>query len=176
VICITQNLFQQSRHFTDISLKYLVLFKNVRDKFQFSHLARQVFPEDSDGLYRAYLAATQPHGYLVLDLSQDRDDRLRFRTNIFPTENPPVIYAPIGDERIKSNYHALHVLKNAEPKLRKPIFSNCNHDLLKCICECGLNVLRGNVRLSGRDKSRLKKQSYTTQLPTRACHWLPIKS
>jgi hypothetical protein len=89
VILITQNLFHQSCHSRDISLnaKYLVLLRNVRDKFQFSHLARQVFPEDSDGLYKAYLDATQrPHGYFVLDLSQDTDDRFRFRTNIFPTE------------------------------------------------------------------------------------------
>jgi hypothetical protein len=71
VILITQNLFHQGRNARDISLnaKYLVLLKNVRDKNQFSYLARQVFPEDSDGLYKAYLYATQrPHGYLVLDL------------------------------------------------------------------------------------------------------------
>jgi hypothetical protein len=93
-----------TNHSRDISLnaKYLVLLKNVRDKFKFSHLARQVFPEDSVGLYRAYLDATQrPHGYLILHLSQDTDDRLRFRTNIFPTENPPVIYAPMGDKKDK---------------------------------------------------------------------------
>jgi hypothetical protein len=101
VILITQNLFHQSRHSRNISLnaKYLVLLKNIRDKFQFIHLARQVFPEDSEGLYRAYLDATKkPHGYFVLDLSQDTDNRLRFRTNIFPEEYPPVIYAAVGDE------------------------------------------------------------------------------
>ena len=78
---------------------YLVLLKNVRDKNQFAYLARQVFPEDSDSLYKAYLEATQrPHGYLILDFAQDTDDRLRFRTNVFPTEYPPVIYAPVDNE------------------------------------------------------------------------------
>jgi ABC-type dipeptide/oligopeptide/nickel transport system ATPase subunit len=44
VILITQNLFQQERYCRAISLnaKYIVLIKNVGDKHQFSHLARQV--------------------------------------------------------------------------------------------------------------------------------------
>ena len=95
VILITQNLFHQARYCRDISLnaKYIVLLKNIRDKNQFTHLARQVYPEDSVGLYKAYLDATKnPHGYFLLDFSQDTDDQLRFRTNIFPNEVPPTIY------------------------------------------------------------------------------------
>jgi GTPase SAR1 family protein len=104
VILITQNLFHQNKHSRDISLnaKYLVVLKNVRDKKQFSHLAQQVYPEDSDSLYKAYLDATKkPHGYLVLDLAQKTDDRLRFRTHIFPSKKSTphvVVYAPVGDE------------------------------------------------------------------------------
>jgi len=100
VILITQNLFHQGRYCRDISLnvKYLVLLKNVRDKNQFMFLARQVYPENSASLYKAYLDATQrPHGYLLLDLSQDNDDRLRFRTDIYPTEQT-IVYSPISDE------------------------------------------------------------------------------
>jgi ABC-type dipeptide/oligopeptide/nickel transport system ATPase subunit len=70
-ILITQNLFHQGRFCRDISLnaKYLVLLKNVSDKQQFSYLARQVYPEHTDSLYRAYLNATRKaHGYLLLDL------------------------------------------------------------------------------------------------------------
>ena len=59
--------------------------------------------------------------------------------------------------RIKSNYHALQVLKNASPKLRKAIISNCNKDLLNSISECALNVLNGNIRLSNCAKRKLKK-------------------
>jgi len=52
-------------------------------------LAPQVYPEDSTSLYKAYLKATQrPYGYLILDLLQDTNDRLLFRTNIFPTDSP----------------------------------------------------------------------------------------
>ena len=95
VILITQNLFHQARYCRDISLnaKYIVLLKNIRDKNQFTHLARQVYPEDSAGLYKAYLDSTKnSHGYFLLDFSQDTDDQLRFRTNIFPDEVPPTIY------------------------------------------------------------------------------------
>jgi hypothetical protein len=110
-------------------------------------LARQVLPEDSKGLYQAYLDATQrPHGYLVLDLAQDTDNRLRFRTNIFPLEYPPAVYAEVGNE---TNYSAFELLKNAKPKLRKANISNCDPNLLKSISECALNVLHGNVNLSG---------------------------
>jgi len=101
VILITQNLFHQCRYCRDTSLnaKYLVVLKNVRDKNQFMFLARQVYPENSASLYKAYLDATHiPHGYLLLDLSQDIDDRLRFRTDIFPTEQT-IVYSPsISDE------------------------------------------------------------------------------
>ena len=103
VILITQNLFHEGRNCRDIYLnaKYLVLFKNVRDKRQFSHLANQVLPEDSTGLFKAYLDATKrTHGYLLLDLTQDSEDRHRFRTNVFPHENP-IIYVAINDETNK---------------------------------------------------------------------------
>ena len=103
VILITQNLFHQGKFCRDISLnaKYIVL-KNVRDRGQFSHLARQVLPHASKGLSDAYLNATEePHGYLVLDLSQDTDDRLRFRTCIFPKEAPPLFYVDVNDETDK---------------------------------------------------------------------------
>jgi hypothetical protein len=105
VILITQNIFHQSKHCRDISLnaKYLVLLKNVRDRSQFSRLAQQVYPKNSVDLYDSYLHATaKPHGYLVLDLSQDINDLLRFRTEVFPDESPfPLIYAPVDYETDK---------------------------------------------------------------------------
>ena len=96
VILVTQNLFHQGPKCRDISLnaKYVVALKNVRERNQFSFLARQVYPENSDSLYIAYLDATsRPHGYLILDYSQGTDDRVWFRTNVFPDELSVVIYA-----------------------------------------------------------------------------------
>jgi hypothetical protein len=56
-------------------------------------------PEDSASLYETYPYATKvPHGHLVLDLSQDTDDLLRYRTNIFLKQYPTVIYPPVSDE------------------------------------------------------------------------------
>jgi hypothetical protein len=60
-------------------------------------------------------------------------------------------------KRVKSNYNVLHVLKNAKPKLRKAIISNCTPDLINCISECALNVLRGTIKLSTCMKRKLRK-------------------
>jgi hypothetical protein len=118
VILITQNLFHQGWFCRDISLnaKYLVLLKNVRDKQQLSYLARQVYPEHTDSLYRAYLDATRKaHAYLLLDLAQDTDDRLRFRTNIFPLEHPTAFYAVPENEKDK-----IELSRPPRFKIRKP--------------------------------------------------------
>ena len=49
-----------------------MLLKNIRDKNQFTYLARQMYPEDSASLYEAYLDATaKPHGYFMLDFLHD---------------------------------------------------------------------------------------------------------
>jgi len=59
-------------------------------------------PKGPKNLYNAYLnATTKPHGYLVLDLAQDTDDRTRFRTCIFPDEYPPTFYVDVNDETDK---------------------------------------------------------------------------
>jgi hypothetical protein len=97
VLLITQNLFHQGTYCRDIFLntKYLVLLNNTRDKQQFTHLARQVYPENSKNLYEAYLdAAGKAHGYLVLDFAQDTDEKLRYRSHIFPEEHPIIFYVP----------------------------------------------------------------------------------
>jgi hypothetical protein len=120
VILITQNLFHQGRFCRNISLnaKYLVLLKNVRDKRQFSYLAQQVYPENSKGLYEVYLyATTRPHGYLILDLSQDTNDLLRFRTNVFPSEHPPTFYVSIDEQRDQIQLPRAPSAKIGRPKI-----------------------------------------------------------
>ena len=64
------------------------------------YLVSQVYPEDSLGLYNAYLNATpEPYGYLLLDVTQNTIDGLRFRTNIFPNDKTPLtVYSYVGDE------------------------------------------------------------------------------
>ena len=88
VIFIMQNIFHKGKSQRDISLntKYIVLYKNPRDRAQIQHLARQVYPEDPKFLLEAYLDATHAqHSYLFLDLSQDCLMNLDFVRAYFPT-------------------------------------------------------------------------------------------
>jgi hypothetical protein len=85
VILLTQNLFSKSRYMRTISLntEYLIIFNNVRDKSQFNHVARQIYPDQPKFLIDAYRNATsQPHGYLFIDLSHNVEDELRVQSNI----------------------------------------------------------------------------------------------
>jgi len=59
--------------------------------------------------------------------------------------------------RIRLTYHTLHVLKSADPKLRKAIVANCNKETLKVISECALNDLHGNIHLTACGKRKLQK-------------------
>jgi hypothetical protein len=100
VILITQNFFHQAPHCRDISLnaKCVVALKNVRERNQFAYLASQVLLEASASLCESYREATRnPHGYLILDFAEDTDDLIRYRTNLFPSEYLPVIYARVND-------------------------------------------------------------------------------
>lgn len=86
VIVVTQNIFHKASHTRDISLnsKYIIVFKNPRDKLQFQILARQIDPGNASELMRIYKEVTdEPHGYLVIDLTQNINDILRYRTDIF---------------------------------------------------------------------------------------------
>lgn len=96
IILITQNVFHQGKYCRDISLncKYLVIFKNPRDKSQIYPLARQIFPENPQSFIKVYKEATsKPFGYLFLDLTQLTHDLLRFRTDIFNTHYT-ICYCP----------------------------------------------------------------------------------
>ena len=59
-------------------------------------------------------------------------------------------------KRIRSNYHALQVLKTADPKMRKAILANSKGELVKTLSECSLNQLRGNVKLTPCQKRKLR--------------------
>ena len=69
VILITQKLFHQGPNCRDIALnaKYLVLFRNVRDKRQFYHLANQVPPKTVPDCLRRIMTQLRAYGYLLFD-------------------------------------------------------------------------------------------------------------
>jgi len=60
-------------------------------------------------------------------------------------------------KRVKSYYRALHVLKTAEPRLRKAIISNCKKELVNSIYEYVLNVLNGIIKLTCCNNRTLRK-------------------
>ena len=93
VIYIVQNLFGKNKDHRTISLNahYLVVFKNPRDNSQIMHLAKQIYPGESNYVKEAFALATrEPHGYLLVDLKQTTPDTLRFRSHIFPEEKREV--------------------------------------------------------------------------------------
>jgi len=75
---------------------------------------------------------------------------------------------------MKSYYHALHVLKTAEPKLHKAIISNCKRELVNSISECVLNVLNGNIKLTRCNTRKLRK--HKAALRKVACKQVPLSS
>jgi hypothetical protein len=89
VIFLTQNLFPKNPHARTISLNahYFILFKNPRDTTQFAVMARQMYGSSYKFAIEGFQDATHiPHGYLLIDLKPQTDDKHRLRTRIFPGE------------------------------------------------------------------------------------------
>ena len=87
IVYLTQNIFYKGQRTMRLSCTHLVLFKNPSDKLQIANLGRQLYPRASKHFVEAFQDATKkPHSYLLVDLTQEADDKLRLRTNIFPDE------------------------------------------------------------------------------------------
>jgi len=54
--------------------------------------------------------------------------------------------------KLEKHHKTLEVLETAKPKLRKSILENAETDLIRCICECCHNILKGNVELTTDEK------------------------
>jgi hypothetical protein len=58
-----------------LNAKYVAAFEYVREKNHFAYLARQVYPEERNGLYESFLDNTRrSQGYLLPDFAQVTDD------------------------------------------------------------------------------------------------------
>ena len=51
----------------------------------------------------------------------------------------------------------LHVLASSKPAQSRAILKAADSGLVKCICECALNIIKGNVPLSTTHKNRLRR-------------------
>ena len=64
---------------------------------QFGHLARQIRPADYKWVMGAYHQATQePYGCFLVDLRQECDPQLRFRSHILKSEWPMRVWQSSG--------------------------------------------------------------------------------
>lgn len=94
-IYLMQNLFIQGKASRTISLNtnYMVIFKNSRDNYQISLLARQMYPGNVQYFLQAFKDATsRPYGYLLIDFKAMTPDCFRLRTDIL--SDTPVVYIP----------------------------------------------------------------------------------
>ena len=82
-IYIKHNLFHQSKLVQDVEFQntHIVLFKSPRDVMQVSTLSAQLgLGSELVDWYRD--ATSVPYGHLLVDLSPQTDDRLRYCANI----------------------------------------------------------------------------------------------
>ena len=93
-IHIVQNLFFGGLRTPRVNAHYIVLMKSPADKLQISNLGRQIFPTNTKFFMESYNdACSRPYGYLLVDLTQEADDKHRIKANIFPYEFT-VYYVP----------------------------------------------------------------------------------
>ena len=86
-----QSLFPANKLARKISLnvKYMHVHKNPRENAQIQTLARQVSPTDYKWIVEAYHDCTEkPHTCFLIDMTQQCDEKLRFRSNYLPSEFP----------------------------------------------------------------------------------------
>ncbi len=94
-----QSLFPPNRLARQISLnvKYIHIHKNPRENAQILTLARQLSPQNNRWIVEAYHQVTrEPHQCLLIDLTQQREEHLRYRSHYLPREFPTRVYLPPG--------------------------------------------------------------------------------
>jgi len=95
VFVLFQSLFPPHKLARQISLnsKYFHLHRNPRESGQINHFARQVKPTNVKFVSEVFHDATKkPYGSLLVDVTQECDERLRFRANYLPEEGPTIAY------------------------------------------------------------------------------------
>lgn len=94
VFFVVQNLFVKENRTLSLNSHYFFLFKNPRDSVGITNLAKQAFPGNVKFVQEAYRDATkQPYSFLLLDLRQETDERMRLIGNFLQTDGtPPIAY------------------------------------------------------------------------------------
>lgn len=98
-----QSLFPPHKLARQISLnvKFLHIHKNPRENAQIQYLARQIMPRSYKWIVDAYHEVTKdPYSCLLIDLTQERENNHRFRSNYLPSEFPMRVWTERGSEVI----------------------------------------------------------------------------
>jgi hypothetical protein len=94
VFLLVQNFFYKNMRNLTLNATHIVLFKSPRDSSFIVPLARQIFPSNPKYLEAAFQDATKvPHGYLLINTTQEQDESLRLTSSFF-TEDAKV-YVPL---------------------------------------------------------------------------------
>lgn len=91
---LVQSLFQPGNPFMrqiSLNVSYIHIFRNQRDLTQFSILSHQLQPGNSKWLKQAFYDITRkPYTCLLINLTADCPEELKFVTNFLPHEFPPI--------------------------------------------------------------------------------------
>lgn len=94
-----QSLFPSNKLARQVSLnvKYMHVHKNPRENAQIQTLARQVSPHNSNWIVDSYHKVTrEPYQCLLIDMTQQCDERMRFRSHYLPSESPMRVWVRTG--------------------------------------------------------------------------------
>lgn len=94
-----QSLFPSHQLARQISLnaKFLHIHKNPRENAQIAYLARQIQPWSYKWMVQAFHKATEfPFSAFLIDLTQERENKHRFRSNYLPHEAPMKLWGEKG--------------------------------------------------------------------------------
>ena len=58
--------------------------------------------------------------------------------------------------RLKKHHSSIQLLQKAPPKIQKHILKNSSKELIRCICDCCLNLLKCNLKINSTQKKKLK--------------------
>ena len=78
-------------------------------------------------------------------------------------------------QRVQRQIDFLKVLCKASPKQRCGIIEGANSELIKAICECALNCLKGNVSLTHDQKQKLNRHKQKLRILAHKKHSIAKK-
>lgn len=63
----------------------------------------------------------------------------------------------MATDRLERNLDFLKLLTKVKPKQRQAIIKTSDRDLVLCLCECVLNLLEGNLKITPSQLEKLKR-------------------